>query len=36
MQTAREDGRLKKGSMVLLAAVGAGFTTGATLLRWAY
>jgi 3-oxoacyl-[acyl-carrier-protein] synthase-3 len=35
MQTAREEGRLKKGDLVLLAAVGAGFTTGATLLRWA-
>ncbi len=36
METAREEGRLKKGDLVLLAAVGAGFTTGATLLRWAY
>jgi len=36
MNTAIEDGRLKKGSLVLLAAVGAGFTTGTTLLRWAY
>jgi 3-oxoacyl-[acyl-carrier-protein] synthase-3 len=36
MQTAREQGRLKKGDLVLLAAVGAGFTAGATLLRWAY
>jgi len=36
MHTAREQGRLKKGDLVLLAAVGAGFTTGATLLRWAY
>ncbi|MGA9527837.1 MAG: beta-ketoacyl-ACP synthase III [Terriglobales bacterium] len=35
MQTAIEDGRLKKGTLVLLAAVGAGFTTGTTLLRWA-
>lgn len=34
MQTAREDGRLKKGDLVLLASVGAGFTSGATLLRW--
>jgi len=34
MQTAREDGRLKKGNLVLLASVGAGFTVGATLLRW--
>jgi len=36
METAIEDGRLKKGSLVLLAAVGAGFTTGTTLLRWAF
>jgi 3-oxoacyl-[acyl-carrier-protein] synthase-3 len=30
-----EDGRLKKGDLVLLASVGAGFTVGAVLLRWA-
>ncbi len=36
MQTARERGKLKKGDLVLLASVGAGFTVGATLLRWAY
>jgi len=36
MQTALEEGKLKKGDLVLLAAVGAGFTSGATLLRWAY
>jgi 3-oxoacyl-[acyl-carrier-protein] synthase-3 len=36
METARQRGILKKGSTVLLAAVGAGFTVGATLLRWAY
>ena len=36
MQTAREQGKLKKGSLVLLASVGAGFTVGATLLRWAF
>ena len=29
-------GGLKKGDLVLLASVGAGFTVGATLLRWAY
>ena len=28
------DGRLKKGDLVLLASVGAGFTVGAMLLRW--
>jgi 3-oxoacyl-[acyl-carrier-protein] synthase III len=31
---ARKDGRLKKGDLVLLASVGAGFTVGAVLLRW--
>ena len=36
MNTAIEEGRLKKGDLVLLASVGAGFTVGATLLRWAY
>ena len=36
MQTAIEEGNLKKGDLVLLAAVGAGFTSGATLLRWAF
>jgi 3-oxoacyl-[acyl-carrier-protein] synthase III len=36
MDTARQEGKLKKGSLVLLASVGAGFTVGATLLRWAY
>ncbi len=29
-------GRLKKGDLVLLASVGAGFTVGAVLLRWAF
>lgn len=36
MNTAREEGKLKKGSMVLMASVGAGFTVGAALLRWAF
>jgi 3-oxoacyl-[acyl-carrier-protein] synthase-3 len=36
MDTARREGKLKKGSLVLLASVGAGFTVAATLLRWAY
>jgi 3-oxoacyl-[acyl-carrier-protein] synthase III len=27
-------GRLKKGDLVLLTSVGAGFTVGAVLLRW--
>lgn len=29
-------GRLKKGDLVLMAAVGAGFTAGASLWRWAF
>jgi 3-oxoacyl-[acyl-carrier-protein] synthase-3 len=36
MTTALEDGRLKKGDLVLLASVGAGFTVGATLLQWEF
>jgi 3-oxoacyl-[acyl-carrier-protein] synthase III len=36
MQTALEEKRLKKGDLVLLASVGAGFTVGATLLRWEF
>jgi 3-oxoacyl-[acyl-carrier-protein] synthase-3 len=36
MQTALENGRLKKGDLVLLASVGAGFTVGATLLQWEF
>lgn len=31
-----DDGRLKKGSLVLLSAVGAGYTVGSVLMRWAY
>jgi 3-oxoacyl-[acyl-carrier-protein] synthase-3 len=33
---ALEQGRLKKGDLVLLVTVGAGYTTGSVLLRWAY
>jgi 3-oxoacyl-[acyl-carrier-protein] synthase-3 len=29
-------GRLKKGDLVLYAAVGAGYTAGVNLWRWAY
>jgi 3-oxoacyl-[acyl-carrier-protein] synthase III len=36
MQTAREEGKLKKGDLVMLASVGAGFTVAASLLRWAF
>ena len=34
IQTAIDEGRLKKGELALLVSVGAGFTVGATLLRW--
>ncbi len=34
METAVQQGKLKKGDLVLLAAVGAGFTVGTVLLRW--
>jgi 3-oxoacyl-[acyl-carrier-protein] synthase III len=36
LNDAIETGRLKKGDLVLLASVGAGFTVGAVLVRWAY
>ena len=36
LNDAVQAGRLKKGDLVLLASVGAGFTVGAVLLRWAY
>jgi len=35
-QDAIESGRLKKGDIVLFAAVGAGYTVGASLWRWAF
>ena len=35
-QDAIEEGKLHKGDIVLFAAVGAGFTVGANLWRWAY
>jgi 3-oxoacyl-[acyl-carrier-protein] synthase-3 len=34
LNDAVEQGRLQRGDLVLLAAVGAGFTVGAVLLRW--
>jgi len=34
LDDARREGRLKKGDLVLLASVGAGFTVGSLLLRW--
>ncbi len=36
MQTALDEGKLKKGDVLLIASVGAGFTSGATLLKWAF
>ena len=36
LNDARTDGRLKKGDLVLLASVGAGFTVGSVLLRWGF
>jgi len=36
MQTAVEEKKLKKGDLLLIAAVGAGFTSGASLMRWAF
>jgi 3-oxoacyl-[acyl-carrier-protein] synthase-3 len=36
LNDAIESGRLKKGQLVLLASVGAGFTVGAVLLRWGF
>ena len=35
-QDAITQGRLKKGDLVMFAAVGAGYTAGASLWRWAY
>jgi 3-oxoacyl-[acyl-carrier-protein] synthase-3 len=35
-RTALESGRLKKGDLVLFAAVGAGYTAGANLWRWGF
>jgi 3-oxoacyl-[acyl-carrier-protein] synthase-3 len=34
--TALQEGRLHKGDLVMLVSVGAGFTTGGMLLRWAF
>jgi len=36
LRDAVDQQRLKKGDLVLLMAVGAGYTTGSVLLRWAY
>ncbi|MEL7230302.1 MAG: 3-oxoacyl-[acyl-carrier-protein] synthase III C-terminal domain-containing protein, partial [Pseudomonadota bacterium] len=34
IDAARQDGRLKQGDLVLLEAMGGGFTWGAVLVRW--
>ncbi len=34
LRVARDEGRLRKGDLVVLVSFGAGFTWGATLLRW--
>ncbi|MDR3764834.1 MAG: ketoacyl-ACP synthase III [Acidobacteriota bacterium] len=36
MKTAVDSGRLKKGDTLLIAAVGAGFTSGASIIKWAF
>jgi 3-oxoacyl-[acyl-carrier-protein] synthase III len=36
LSEALADGRLKRGDLVMLTSVGAGFTVGAVLLRWAF
>jgi 3-oxoacyl-[acyl-carrier-protein] synthase-3 len=36
LRDALDQGRLKRGDLVLLVTVGAGYTTGSMLLRWAY
>lgn len=36
LNDAVNEGRLKRGDLVLVASVGAGFTVGSMLLRWAY
>lgn len=36
LQSAIDQGRLKKGDLVLIASMGAGFTSGAVLVRWGF
>jgi 3-oxoacyl-[acyl-carrier-protein] synthase-3 len=36
MKTAVESGRLVKGNTLLIASVGAGFTSGASVIKWAF
>jgi 3-oxoacyl-[acyl-carrier-protein] synthase-3 len=34
LSVARKDGRIKDGDLVMLEAVGGGFTWGSALIRW--
>jgi 3-oxoacyl-[acyl-carrier-protein] synthase-3 len=34
LTTAVQDGRIKRGDLVLMEAMGGGFTWGAALVRW--
>ena len=34
LETAVRDGRIKRGDLILLEAMGGGFTWGAALIRW--
>jgi 3-oxoacyl-[acyl-carrier-protein] synthase-3 len=34
LDVARQDGRLKQGDLVMIEAIGGGFTWGSALLRW--
>jgi 3-oxoacyl-[acyl-carrier-protein] synthase-3 len=36
IETALQEGRLKKGDLVLFAVMGAGLSAGAALMRWGY
>jgi 3-oxoacyl-[acyl-carrier-protein] synthase III len=36
LRDALAQGRLRKGDLVLIVTVGAGYTSGSVLLRWAY
>ena len=34
LDTARRDGRIRQGDLVMLEAIGGGFTWGSALIRW--
>ena len=36
LNDAIESGRLKKGHLIMITSVGAGFTVGSLLVRWGY